>query len=160
VIRGETAPLIPWLEAGITVGIGLDDNPDMIRFMQAAGIMAAYRSTWLGQGHRPRAQKLLELATIEAAKVVGLENEIGSLEVGKKADITIIDMRKPHLNPSMDPVMDLIYFGNGNDIETVIVDGQVVVETGQILTVDMYDVLKNAQSAGERAWNKFHAHAH
>lgn len=154
--RGGTAPLIPWLEAGITVGLGLDDRPDMIRYMQATQSVAAFRSSWLGQGYRPSAQQVLELATIEGAKVIGLEKEIGSLEVGKKADIAIVDMRKPHLKPSVDPVADLVYFGNGNDVETVIIDGAVVVEEGKIMTLDMYEILQKAQEAGERAWYGFY----
>lgn len=154
--RGGTAPLIPWLESGITVGLGLDDRPDMVRYMQATMSVAAFRSTWLGQGYRPTAQKLLELATIEGAKVLDMEDKIGSLEVGKKADITLINMRKPHLQPSIDPIADLVYFGNGNDVDTVIVDGNVVVRGGEILTVDLYEVLEKAQVAGENAWNRFY----
>jgi 5-methylthioadenosine/S-adenosylhomocysteine deaminase len=155
-IRGGTAPLIPWLDAGITVGLGLDDRPDMIKYMQATGSVAAYRAQVYGQGYRPKANKLLELATIEGAKVLALENEIGSLEVGKKADITIIDMKKPHLKPSVDPVADLIYFGNGNDVDTVIIDGRKVVENGKILTVDVEKVLEKAQVAGQNAWDSFY----
>lgn len=155
-LGGGSAPLIPWIEAGITVGLGIDDRPDMIRCMQTTMTVAAYRSTMLGQGYRPKAQKLLELATIEGAKVVGLENEVGSLEPGKKADVTIVDMRKGHLLPSLDPVADLVYFANGNDVETVIVDGNVVVEGGKILTVDVPEILHKAQAAGERAWYGFY----
>ena len=154
--RGGTAPLIPWLDNGITVGLGLDDRPDMIRYMQATLSVAGYRKAFLGQGRIPTSQELLELATIKGAKVVGMEDKIGSLEIGKKADITIIDMRKPHLQPSLDPVADLVYFANGNDVETVIVDGKVVVENGKILTVNVYDVLEKAQQAGEKAWNTFY----
>jgi len=154
--RGGTAPLIPWLEAGITVGLGLDDRPDMIRYMQATMSVAAYRSTLLGQGYSPSAHKLLELTTIEAAKVLDMDDRIGSLEAGKKADVTLIDMRKTHLQPSVDPVADLVYFGNGNDVDTVIVDGNVVVRGTEIQTVDVYEVLEKAQAAGERAWNSFY----
>ncbi len=155
-LGGRTAPLVPWLEAGITVGLGLDDRPDMIRYMQATMTVAAYRRTMLGQGYRPKAQKLLELATIEGAKVLGKEGEIGSLEKGKKADVTMVDMRKPHLLPSIDPVADLVYFANGNDVETVIIDGKVIVEDGKILTVSEHEMLQNAQEAGQRAWNNFY----
>ena len=155
-LGGRTAPLIPWLEAGITVGLGLDDRPDMIRNIQATMTVAAYRKAMLGQGYRPKAYKLLELATIEGAKVLGKEREIGSLEKGKKADITIVDMRKPHLQPSLDPIADLVYFANGNDVETVVIDGKVIVMEGKILTVDVREMLLNAQKAGERAWQDFY----
>jgi cytosine/adenosine deaminase-related metal-dependent hydrolase len=138
------------------VGIGLDDRPDMIRYMQHTMGVAAYRSRWLGQGYRPKAQQVLELATIQGAKVLGMEKEIGSLEKGKKADITIVDMRKGHLSPMLDPVANLVYFANGNDVENVIIDGKIVVENGRILTVDPLEILPKTQEAGERAWSKFY----
>lgn len=153
---GGTAPLIPWLEAGITVGIGLDDRPDMIRFMQHTMGVAAYRKRWLGQGYRPKAQQVLELATIEGAKVLGMDNEIGSLEPNKLADITIVDMRKGHLTPMLDPVANLVYFANGNDVENVIIDGKIVVENEQVVTIDPLKILPKTQEAGERAWKKFY----
>lgn len=154
---GGTAPLIPWLEAGITVGIGLDDRPDMIRYMQHTMGVAAYRSRWLGQGYRPKAQQVLELATIQGAKVLGMENEIGSLEKGKKADITIVDMRKGHLTPMLDPVANLVYFANGNDVENVIIDGKIIVEKERIVTINPLEILIKTQEAGERAWSKFYS---
>ena len=153
---GGTAPLIPWLEAGITVGIGLDERPDMIRFMQHTMGVAAYRSRWLGQGYRPKAQQVLELATIQGAKVLGMDNEIGSLEPNKLADVTIVDMRKGHLTPMLDPVANLVYLANGNDVENVIIDGKIVVENEKIVTVDPLKILPKTQEAGERAWNKFY----
>ena len=155
-LAGGTAPLIPWLEAGITVGLGLDDRPDMIRYMQATLTVAAYRKTVHAQGYRPSAQKVLELATIEGAKVLGLEKEIGSLEPGKKADIILVDMRKPHLTPSIDPVANLVYLANGNDVETVVIDGRIVVEGGKIQTVDEMEMLRRAQEAGERAFERIY----
>jgi cytosine/adenosine deaminase-related metal-dependent hydrolase len=156
-MSGGTAPLIPWLEAGITVGIGLDDRPDMIRYMQHTLGVAAYRKSWLGQGYKPKAQRVLEMATIDGAKVLGMENEIGSLEKGKKADITIVDMRKGHLTPCLDSIANLVYFANGNDVETVIIDGKIIVESGNILTIDQHEILPKSQEAGEGAWNKFYS---
>jgi len=155
-LEGGTAPLIPWLEAGVTVGLGLDCRVDMIRNMRHTMGVAAYRKSWLGQGHRPNAQKVLDLATIEGAKVLGMEKEIGSLEQGKRADVILVDMRKGHLTPSLDPVANLVYFANGNDVETVIVDGNIVVENGKVLTVNVLDILPHVQEAGERAWDKFY----
>ena len=85
-----------------------------------------------------------------------MDDKIGILEVGKKAGITLIDMRKPHLQPSVDPVADLVYFGNGNDVDTVILDGNVVVRGGKILTVDVYEMLEKAQISDEIVRNKFY----
>ena len=66
--------------------------------------------TWLPPG------RVLEMCTIDAAKALGMEKEIGSLEVGKKADIVLLDLRRPHLYPLNMPVFRLIYFANGNDV--------------------------------------------
>ena len=153
---GTAAPLVPWLEAGCIVGLGTDGHPDMIQKMQVAQIAASFRMAISGQGYMPKANKVLELATIDAAKVLGLEKEIGSLESGKKADVILVDMRKPHLTPSVDPIADLVYFANGNDVETVIIDGKVVMENRMIKTVDEQEMLRHAQKAGERAWERFH----
>jgi 5-methylthioadenosine/S-adenosylhomocysteine deaminase len=124
--------------------------------MQIAQIGAAFRKSFLGQGDGITAQKLLELATIDAARVIGMERQIGSLEAGKKADATILNMKQPHLVPSLDPVADIVYFGKGSDVETVIIDGKVVVDNRQVKTVNEQEILSYAQGAGERAWARFY----
>jgi 5-methylthioadenosine/S-adenosylhomocysteine deaminase len=154
---GVAAPLVPWLEAGCTVGLGTDGRPDMLEFMRVTQIAAAFRKSIFDQGYRPNAQRVLELATINAAKVLGMEKEIGSLEQGKKADVILVDMRKPHLVPSVDPVANLVYYANGNDVETVIIDGRVVVEDRTIKTVDEQEMLRHAQRAAVRNWERFYA---
>ena len=85
------------------------------------------------------------MATIEAAEALGMDDEIGSLEVGKQADIILIDMRKPHLYPPDMPVYRVAYFANGNDVETVIVGGEVLMLNREVLTVDEDAVLELAQ---------------
>ena len=72
------------------------------------------------------------MCTIDAAKALGMEKEIGSLEVGKKADIVLLDMRRPHLYPLNMPVSRLIYFANGNDVHTVIVDGRIALKAAKL----------------------------
>jgi len=90
------------------------------------------------------ARQILEMATINGAKALGLENEIGSLEVGKKADITIMDMEKAHILPVHDPVASLVYCANCGDVHTVIIDGKIVMEHGQVKTVDESEVYRRA----------------
>ena len=94
----------------------------------------------------------LEMATINGARALGLEKEIGSIEVGKKADLVIVDYRKPHLVPVIDPVANLVHNGVGNDIDTVIVDGEIILENGKINTLDEYGVLQEAQMLAEKHW--------
>ncbi|TXI04724.1 MAG: hydrolase, partial [Rhizobium sp.] len=106
--------------------------------------------------------KVFEMITIDAAKVIGMEHEIGSLEIGKKADIAIIDMRKPHLMPNWMPVHRLIHQVLGSDVDTVIVDGKLLMEAGKVLTTDMEAALDFGQQEAlalvERAGLGAHMH--
>ena len=80
--------------------------------------------------------KALRMVTIDAAKVLNLEHEIGSLEVGKKADIILVDLRRPHLTPHASIPSLLAYYATGNDVETTIIDGKIVMENRVVKTVD------------------------
>ena len=80
--------------------------------------------------------KLLEMITIDAAKALGWDDEIGSLDVGKKADVAIVNLRQPHLTPNIMVVHRLVYEAVGNDVETVIVDGKILMEERKVLTID------------------------
>ena len=131
-------PVPELLDAGANVCIGSDATApdrsgDMFRHMQQC--MHYHRTffkdpTWLPPG------RVLEMCTIDAAKALGMEKEIGSLEVGKKADIVLVDMRRPHLYPLNMPVSRLIYFANGNDVDTVIVDGRIALQGRKALFVN------------------------
>jgi len=87
---------------------------------------------------------VLEMATIEAARALGLGDTIGSLEPGKKADIVLVDMRKPHLWPPNMPVTRLAHFANGADVDTVIVDGRVLMRGRQLAELDEAEILDDA----------------
>ncbi len=106
--------------------------------------------------------KVFEMITIDAARVIGMDHEIGSLEVGKKADIAIIDMRKPHLMPNWMPVHRLVHQVLGSDVDTVIVDGKVLMEAGKVLTTDVEAALDFGQQEAlalvERAGLQAHMH--
>ena len=96
------------------------------------------------------AQDVLKMATIEGAKTLGLEKEIGSLEVGKKADIIIIDLNRPHLCPVHDIYSTLAYSANGADVETVIVDGNILMENRKILGIDEEEVMTKCNDIVQR----------
>ncbi len=83
---------------------------------------------------------------------MGMEKEIGSIEVGKKADFVIIDYRKPHLTPCVNAVGNLVHTAQGNDVETVIIDGSVVVDDGKVLTIDTDALMREAQEIACRRW--------
>jgi cytosine/adenosine deaminase-related metal-dependent hydrolase len=145
-IRGR-CPVTELQAAGVTVmlgsdGVAPDRSYDMFRHMFQA--MRYHRFHFRDPSYLP-AGKVLEMATIDAARALGLEGEIGSLEPGKKADIILIDMFRPHLYPPNMPLYRVAYFANGNDVETVIVNGEVLMLNRQVMTVNEVEVLEMAQ---------------
>lgn len=151
-IRGR-CPVTELLDAGVTVflgsdGVAPDRSYDMFRHMFQA--MRYHRFHFRDPDVLP-AGKVLEMVTIDAARALGMEDEIGSLEPGKKADIILIDLFKPHMAPLNMPLYRVAYFANGNDVETVLVDGRVLMRDRQVLTVDEMEVLETAQRETEAA---------
>ena len=147
-IRGR-CPLTELLDAGVTVMLGSDATGpdrsyDMFRHMFQC--MRYHRFHFRDASVLP-AGKVLEMVTIDAARALGLEDELGSLEPGKKADVILIDMFKPHLVPANMPVHRVAYFANGNDVDTVIIDGEVLMENRRVNTVDEAEVIVLAERA-------------
>jgi 5-methylthioadenosine/S-adenosylhomocysteine deaminase len=144
-------PVTELLDAGVTVAIGSDAtapdrSADMFRHMQQC--MHYHRTffhdpSWLPPG------KVLEMCTIDGARVLGLEKEIGSLEPGKKADIILVDLRRPHLYPANMPEFRVTYFANGNDVHTVLVGGRVLLRNREPVDIDQDAVLDAAQRQAE-----------
>jgi 5-methylthioadenosine/S-adenosylhomocysteine deaminase len=92
------------------------------------------------------AYQVLEMATIGGARAVGMEDEIGSLEVGKKADMILVDLSGPHMRPINNIVNNLVYCASASsDVETVIVDGQVLVQNRKLLPFDEEEVIAEAE---------------
>jgi 5-methylthioadenosine/S-adenosylhomocysteine deaminase len=94
------------------------------------------------------AEKVLEMATIDGARALGLEEQVGSIEVGKRADLIVVDFRTPGTTPNHHPVSTLVYAATGNEVRTVVVDGRIVVDEGRLTTLDEAALL---QEASERA---------
>ena len=146
-------PLIEMLDSGVTVmlgsdGVAPDRSYDMFRHMFQA--MRYHRFHFKDTNVLP-AGKVLEMVTVDAARALGLEREIGSLESGKKADVILIDWFRPHLMPMNMPLYRVAYFANGNDVSTVIVDGRVVMRDRRVLTVNEEEVLTLAQREADAA---------
>ncbi len=96
------------------------------------------------------AWEVLRMATIEGARAIGLDGKIGSLEVGKQADLILVDLTEPNLSPSFqDPIRNivpnLVYAGTGHEVKTVMVAGKVLMENGRLLSVDETAVVATAQ---------------
>ena len=93
------------------------------------------------------AQKTLDLATIEGARALGIQDEVGSIEVGKKADIIMLDMHSPNLNPihaKETIISDLVYSASPANVDTTIVDGQPLMVNRKLLTLDIQQTIQNA----------------
>ena len=91
------------------------------------------------------AETVLEMATINGARSLGLAHEIGSLEVGKKADLVVLDLNKLHTTPSPNPISTLVYAATGGEVDTVMVDGRILVQGGQLLSMNEEEVKKHAR---------------
>lgn len=131
---------------GITVCLGSDAGApdrgfDMFKHMTQC--MHYHRRHFRDPSWMPPG-KVLEMATIDAAKALGLDDEIGSIEIGKKADIVLVDMRKPHLYPANMPVTRLAHFANAADVDTVIVDGKIVLSHRVPENVNEEEILDSA----------------
>jgi cytosine/adenosine deaminase-related metal-dependent hydrolase len=135
------------LASGVNVAMGCDGGPsnndyDMIREMKLAAVL--HKAVTLDPLIVP-AETVLEMATINGARALGLEQEIGSLEVGKKADLAVIDLDRLHTTPSPNLISTLVYAATGGDVDTVVVDGNIVVKAGQLLSMDEQEIKQQAR---------------
>ena len=138
-------------ENGIYVGLGTDGigsttTLDMFEEMKTAAYLQKIKTM---EPTSINAYDILKMATIEGAKVLGKENEIGTLEVGKKADIIFIKTDKIHLTPENDIATNIVYSANGADVDTVIVDGKVIMQNRKIMTLDEKEVIKQVKKVAK-----------
>ncbi|MGE3955266.1 MAG: 5'-deoxyadenosine deaminase [Vicinamibacterales bacterium] len=142
------APVVEMRQRGITVSLGADgaacnNRLDMFEEMRLAGMLQAVK---VAPGALP-ARDVLWMATRAGARTLGLEHAIGSLEVGKKADIIRVRRREAHLAPDPDPYSTLVYACRGSDVVTTIVDGTVLVDRGEPTRVSREEVARSATAA-------------
>jgi cytosine/adenosine deaminase-related metal-dependent hydrolase len=140
------------MKAGVNVSLGCDGGPsnncyDMVREMKAASLLQKVRTM---DPLTMSAGTVLEMATIRGARAVGLERQIGSIEVGKKADLIVVDMRKSHLTPTVNPISNIVYAGEGSDVDTTIIDGKIVMENRVVKTLEEEKVLRVASERAVR----------
>ncbi len=146
-------PVVELLDAGVTVSISTDgSSPDRTfdLFKELRMAMTIHRTFFKDESIMPPG-KVLEMVTVDAAKTLGYENDLGSLEVGKKADIIIIDMMKPHLVPFFMIPQRVAYEVSGQDVETVIVEGEILMENSIVKKVNENSILESAQEEAENA---------
>jgi 5-methylthioadenosine/S-adenosylhomocysteine deaminase len=145
------APIPEMLAAGVTVGLASDgpassNNHSLFQAMKFAALQqkGVHQDATI-----MTAEKVLEMATIGGARAVGLEAEIGSIEVGKKADIVVLDYNNAFMTPIHHPVSAMVYSALGHEVTTVMIDGRVVMRDGIVGTVDENAVRRQAQVSAD-----------
>jgi 5-methylthioadenosine/S-adenosylhomocysteine deaminase len=145
------APIPEMLKAGITVGLASDGpaSSNNHSLFQAMKFAALIQKGFHEDATIITAQQALEMATIGGARAVGMEAEIGSIEVGKQADLAVVDLRDAFISPVHDPVSALVYSALGHETALVVIDGRIVMRDRKVLSVDERAVRQRAQSAAE-----------
>ena len=145
-------PVVELLESGVNVAFCTDASApnrtyDLLEKLRIG--------LWLHRSHFKDANvltagKALEMITIDAAKALGLDDELGSLEEGKKADLVLFDTQKPHLYPLWQEPLRLVYQASGHDVDAVIISGRLLMENRTVSTVDEQSILTAAQREAEK----------
>ncbi len=150
--RGAAAPVRELQAAGCVIGMGTDNMAeDMVEVMRAGLFLERVRrndEVW------PQPEDVLDWATAGGARALGMQDITGSLEVGKKADLFVADLMRPHLVPSLRPVSAFVHNGQPGDITSVMVDGAWVMRDGKVLTIDEEDVVRRAEAVGHASWRR------
>lgn len=146
-LASGTAPVPAYLKAGVALGLGTDgaasnNDLDMFEAMRVASLLHKLQT---GDPRVVNAREALAMATIGGARALGMEGAIGSLEPGKRADLIVVNMRGARQTPLYDPVSHLVYVTRGDDVETTIVDGRVLMRDRKVLTVNEAAAIKEAQ---------------
>ncbi len=157
--RGVAPPIPALRAAGCTIANGTDNNTtDMFSVMRTAMLMErVLRGDDPIPGMNPQPEDVLEDATLGSARAVRQEMTIGSLEVGKKADILVLDTQRIHIVPAVRIVSAWIHNGQPSDIESVMVDGRFVMRDHEILTVNEADLIARAGAVARRVWAEVEA---
>ncbi|HEV7889669.1 MAG TPA: 5'-deoxyadenosine deaminase [Pyrinomonadaceae bacterium] len=144
------APVASMLERGVSVSLGADGAPcnnrlDMFTEMRSAALL---QKVWRGADVLTAA-RVLRMATRDGARALGLEDEIGSVEAGKRADLIVVDLERLHTTPRPDVVSTVVYAAEAADVRDVLIDGRAVLRDGQLMTLDEREVIAEARSQYE-----------
>ncbi len=146
------SPVPRMLEKGITVSLGTDspsssNSADMLETMKVAALVHK------GVNNDPAlmpATQVLKMATNLGARALSWERDIGSIETGKKADLIVIDLTKPHYHPMYNEISHLVYAAKSGDVHTSIIDGRIVMERGQLVNMDAQRIVRTAEETSRR----------
>lgn len=141
------APVLEMLEVGVNVSLGCDGAPsnanmDLLRDLRvAAHAQRTRKQTRMVLS----AETILEMATLNGAKALGISDQVGSIEPGKRADFIVINTDAPHLTPVWNPVASVVFAAQGSDVDTVVIDGQLIMRGRKILTLDEEAILEDVR---------------
>jgi 5-methylthioadenosine/S-adenosylhomocysteine deaminase len=144
------APVAKLLEEGVSVSLGADgaacnNRLDMFTEMRTAALLQKAL-------HGPEvldANRVFRMGTIDGARALGLEAEIGSLEIGKRADVAVVKLNQLHTSPEADVVSSLVYAAEASDVQSVVIDGRLVMQNRELLTIDEADTVAEANAQAE-----------
>jgi len=147
-LASGVAPIPELLKLGVTVGLATDsvagnNTLDLFSEMDRA---AKFHKVFAMDPEVIDAATALRMATINGAKVLGLDRITGSLEKGKQADIIVIDLSKPHLEPMYNPYSHLVYSASGSDVEASIINGKLVMNKRKLLTMDIKTIMDDVKT--------------
>jgi 5-methylthioadenosine/S-adenosylhomocysteine deaminase len=151
-LASGTAPVVKYLNAGVTVGLGTDgaasnNDLDMFEAMRFAALLHKLHNN---DPKATPAPVVLDMATRLGAQAVGLGKLIGSLEVGKRADLIMLSTDRARETPLFDPVSHIVYVAHGDDVRSVMVNGKFLMRDRKMLTLDEQSVLKDARAAAQQ----------
>jgi 5-methylthioadenosine/S-adenosylhomocysteine deaminase len=151
-LASGTAPVPALQRAGVVVGLGTDgaasnNDLDMFEAMRQAAFLQKHAT---GDPRALPARAAVAMATIDGARALGMDREIGSLEPGKRADLIVVSMASARQVPLYDPYSHLVYVTRGDDVRTVVVNGRIVMRDREVLTLNEEEVLTEARSWAAR----------
>jgi len=150
-LASGVARVAEMLDRGVSVSLGADGAPcnnrlDMFTEMRTAALL---QKVLRGSRALP-AETALRLATINGARALGLADQIGSVEVGKRADLQLINLNRLHTTPQPDPISTIVYAAEAGDVEAVVIGGRIVMRDGELLTLSEQDVIAEARDQSQR----------
>jgi 5-methylthioadenosine/S-adenosylhomocysteine deaminase len=150
------APVQKMSDMGINVALGTDsscsnNNLDMISEMRSAALL---QKVGCMDAEALTAVRAVEMATINGARALGIDDKAGMLKEGMKADLILVDMNKPHLYPQHDLISNLVYAANGGDVAYTMVDGKTLVEKGRLTGIDEERIFYEVDNSLKRLFNR------
>ncbi|MBU2559479.1 amidohydrolase family protein [archaeon] len=155
-LASGVAPVPEYLKKGICVALGTDgaaSNNNLSMFSEMKTCALLHKISNMDPSTVP-AYSVLESATINGARALGMEEEIGSIEVGKTADIILVNLKSANMTPLTNPVSHIVYAAKGSDVNSVIVDGRILMQDRELRTLDLEDVLKFANEEARKLFLK------